>query len=263
MNWNPAAAIAILLSIAGYFVAGTLLRGRSTRFLICFATIAGVLALPGVVFALDYLHAWTQPAWYFELRSFPWSELLTSFIGSAAAAVALFRWRILWLPGFVVTLLLSSLPYVKPIIRPLNGALAPLDDWNGGVCLQTSAATCGPASAATVLHALGLSASERELADESRSCASGTEAWYLARALRTRGCTVRFTTSFSPHEELSMPCIAGVSLPGGAGHFVAILGKSGDRTKIGEPLHGLLALTPEELGRLYTFSGFAMRVEKR
>lgn len=176
--------------------------------------------------------------------------------------------------GFFATLLprlLLALPLlgvmtisVAPILKPLIGPLAESemkDKWDGEVCLQSTGSTCGAASTATILKLLGVEATESEIAKEAHSYSGGTEAWYLARAARSRGCDVEFDfgSGFSP--EGGMPAVVGVRL-GSIGHFIPVLGREGERFVIGDPLQGREVLTLEELEKRYDFTGFHMRVKR-
>jgi predicted double-glycine peptidase len=130
--------------------------------------------------------------------------------------------------------------------------------------------TCGPASAATLLNVLGHPASEQELARESFTSRGGTENWYLARALRRRGLDVAFELrptvdgvlpSVIPDDIPSL-AIAGVLLPGRAGHFIAILGSDGDSVTFADPIDGKHTMTRAQLLERYHFTGFFMVVRR-
>jgi hypothetical protein len=113
------------------------------------------------------------------------------------------------------------------------------------------------------LRQLGKPATEKQLAQESFTSRSGTENWYLARALRRRGVQVRFRLEQDGNKPWPVPSIAGVRLPnsGGAGHFITILGRVGDKYIIGDPLEGRLVLSQPALEVDYTFTGFFMVLE--
>ena len=69
----------------------------------------------------------------------------------------------------------SIVPSLKTLIGPLN--LDDLEDrWDGEVCLQSNASTCGAASTASILRLLGTEVTESELAREAHSYSGGTEA---------------------------------------------------------------------------------------
>ena len=65
---------------------------------------------------------------------------------------------------------------------------------------------------------------------------------------------------------LPYPSIAGTRLgsPSGTGHFIAILGREGDRYVIGDPLGGRRELVrAEDLSAKRYFTGFFLLVEPR
>jgi hypothetical protein len=50
--------------------------------------------------------------------------------------------------------------------------------------------------------------------------------------------------------------IAGVVLPGNAGHFVAVLRQTPEEVTVMDPLHGMAVIPRGELGQRYRFTGF-------
>lgn len=128
--------------------------------------------------------------------------------------------------------------------------------------MQSTPSTCGPASAATLLRAFGQRASERELAEEALTYQGGTENWYLARALRHRGLNVNVRI-VTPGDSFPAPSIAGVVLPGGAGHFVAILDQSPLTITIADPLKGKMIVEKRRADQYYRFTGFFLEVHSK
>ena len=228
---------------------------------IVFALVSLVAAIPGASFAIHYAHVLPEAAWYYQFRSIEGTELLMVFLGVAGGWIAaLLPRKLLVLPLSAVAAF-SLAPVIKPFIGPIaDGTLR--NEWDGGVCLQSCPSTCGAASTATILRQLGVNVTEAELAAEAHSYAGGTEAWYLARAARSRGCDVGFifTPGFTPEDGL--PAVVGVRL-GSVGHFIPVLGREGDRFVIGDPLRGRESLSRDELIRRYDFTGFHMRIERR
>ncbi|MDB6109343.1 MAG: peptidase bacteriocin processing [Pedosphaera sp.] len=227
-----------------------------------------LLAIPGVLYAGYYSKLLGEPIWFYELRTLTGSELLAALTGFAAgwAQVRLIpKVRLSRLGArMLVPVLLGvglAVPYLKPIFRPLRN-VSLRDEWQDGVCLQSSASTCGPASAVTILRELGQPASEAGLAQESFASASGTENWYLARALRHHGMRTRFL--FSAGLQCSLPAISGVRLrsAGNAGHFIALLGREGEQFVVADPLDGRFTNTLGELRMKYEFTGFLMVVNR-
>jgi ABC-type bacteriocin/lantibiotic exporter with double-glycine peptidase domain len=163
--------------------------------------------------------------------------------------------------GFIpfILLLCVGAPYLKQIFL--------LPDWNGfsdrwseGVCLQSSESSCGPASTATLLKLAGKPVTEKEIAQESFTSRRGTENWYLIRTLRHHGLNVHYSIGKQNQTSFSFPSIVGVRLGGksGAGHFITILGKSGNRYVVGDPLSGREELDETQLQDRYYFTGFSI-----
>jgi ABC-type bacteriocin/lantibiotic exporter with double-glycine peptidase domain len=154
-----------------------------------------------------------------------------------------------------VLFVLVLVPFVKPLLDPLDTRLLK-DRYQGEVCLQSTFSTCGPASAATLLRSFGIVASERELAYDSFTSRGGTEIWYLARALRKRGVGTSVVIRPRPDSDIPSPAIAGVVLPGNAGHFIAILGSDAQHVTIADPLKGELVIDKSQIQNYYRFTGF-------
>lgn len=261
-NWL---LIPVLVMAAALFVLGVVLERRRVPGAVWAALLA---ALPGLVFVVFYLHLFDQAAWFYHFRALPYTELTAAGVGLLAGYV--YSWFEPDTAGqraafFSIVLLLLGVPYLKPILVPLD--LATLQDrWNGDVCLQSTLSTCGPASAATILRRLGLHVTERELARECFTYRGGTENWYLIRALRRRGLSARATVRGSS-DPVPAPAIAGVVLRGsaitsGAGHFIAILERSGSRITIADPLRGLEILDVAALARRYKLTGFFLEISR-
>jgi hypothetical protein len=258
MNYIGVAAV--VLSIICFAATNKLLghRSISTRvyFLCCFA----LLAVPAVWYTIYYLHVLPEYEWFYTLRSWPGSEFLVVFLGCAGGvAASLIPRRLLGLPLFAV-LVLAVPPYIKPLVASLP------DDWfherwEGEVCLQSTASTCGPASLTTILRHLGVSTTERQAARAAFSYEGGTEAWYLARYARSCGLSPRFVFHHSFSLEAGQPAVVGVRL-GGAGHFIAVLDVHDGRITYADPCSGERCLSLAEFQRRYDFTGFHMVIKR-
>jgi len=261
MNPNWLGIFSAILAFAAFFVvyraAGNTPAGKR----VLFALLAIVAAIPGASFAVYYAHVLPEPAWYYQFRSIAGTELLIVFTGVAGGLVAALLPRVLVILPLLGVAAFSTAPIIKPFIGPLPAGTMQ-DEWDGDVCLQSTPSTCGAASTATVLKQLGVEVSESELAAEAHSYAGGTEAWYLARAARSRGVEVdfEFTRGFTPEEGL--PAVVGVRL-GSVGHFIPVLGQEGDRFIVGDPLRGRELLSRIELSQSYHFTGFHMRMKNQ
>lgn len=267
MNWFWLPTL--LLGFAAYELAKRWARMVSSRggiILSCIVVL--VLALPGLAYALYYSKALGEPIWFYKLRTITGSELLASLMGFAAGwmqcrivpklKLSKFGTRTL-VPAALAFVL--ALPYLKPVFRPLRISSLQ-ENWQDGVCLQSSASTCGPAAAASVVRLFGGNVSEQELARQSFTCATGTENWYLARSLRKLG----FATTFVSDSNYSaLPAIAGVLLKeaDNSGHFIALLQRQGDRLVIGDPMAGRSTNSLAELREKYDFTGFSLVIRPK
>jgi hypothetical protein len=163
----------------------------------------------------------------------------------------------------------------------LAGEPPPLDDrWKGGVCRQTSQATCSPAAAATLLRAHGIEATEAEMA---RLCLTGREGTtmlglYRGLVLKTRGTPWRVEVFHGNLEALrpggATPAILSVRLDRGAtddryerlwgwapgvNHTVVLLGFRADgKTDIGDPAVGLEHWREEDVRILWHGDGIRL-----
>ncbi len=180
------------------------------------------------------------------------------FIGVAGGLVSTFLPRVFLVMPLLGVAAFSIAPTIKPFVGPISAGTFQ-DEWDGEICLQSTPSTCGAASTATILKQLGVNVTESDLAAEAHSYAGGTEAWYLARAARSRGFEVEFifTPGFTPEDGL--PAVVGVRL-GSVGHFIPILGQEGDKYIVGDPLRGRELLSRNQLNKLYDFTGFHMRI---
>jgi hypothetical protein len=258
-----------LLIGAILFFAGTNLARRTSQrvfFVLCAAGL--VLAVPGILFAVYYLKFLGDPIWLYEFRSVPFSELSAGGAGLFAgllhgkySANGRFQ-RVAGRWFFPVILALGLIvPYLKPLLRRPHWKQFQ-NEWSDDICLQTSESSCGPACASTILRRLGKSATEEEIARASFTSRNGTENWYLARALRRRGCTVHFAFIADASQPWPFPSIAGVRLPssGNTGHFITVLDRVGDKYIVGDPLEGKVEKTQSQLRDDYEFTGFFMVV---
>ena len=229
------------------------------------------MALPAFLYAVYYVHILDGAAWFFALRAASSSELLATLAGLIFGMVPALLSKVPFVRGStllkvvigpIAAACLAALlvvPYLKPVIVPLTTPLA--NHWRDGVCIQTTPSTCGPSSTATLIHLFGKDATERELAIECNTCGSGTENWYLARALRRRGFSAGYLLTGPQPDSLPYPSVCGTQLgKGGAGHFIAILGREGDRYVIGDPISGRQALTIEEIKQQFYLTGFFLVV---
>lgn len=217
---NVLGVIAVAASLLAFALTYRYLCARPVAFRIVLLGAFALLAIPALLFAVYYLHILPEQAWFYTLRSRDGTELLVIFAGCAAGAVASLLPRLLLGGPLFALLALGIVPYIKPVMASIPESLFQ-EHWKDGICFQSTAATCGPASVSTLLRRLGSDSSERDVARASYSYAGGTEVWYLARYVRSRNFVPRFEfrETFSP--SVGLPALVGVRL-GGAGHFIAV-----------------------------------------
>jgi hypothetical protein len=254
-----------LLSAGVLFWIGSVLGKKAASRMTCgwLVRVSLVLAAPGLLFVLYYTRLFDNAAWFYSLRVMPFTEFLPGGLGLLAGLLN--SWlepeslgEKLVAPAALAVLVL--VPFVKPLLSPIE--LDRLRDrCEGEVCMQSTFSTCGPSSAATLLKAFGQAASERQLASECLTSRGGTEIWYIARAFKRRG--FRTQVLIQPLDGLSppSPAIAGVVLPGGAGHFIAIMSQTADEVTIGDPMKGKLVVKRADLKNYYHFTGFFLVVQ--
>ncbi len=261
MNPNWLGVVSAVLAFVAFGVIYRIAKKSRPKHLFVLFLLAGLAAIPGASFAVHYAHIFPESAWYYQFRSIAGTEFLIIFLGVAGGLLAALLPRLLLILPLLGVAAFSIAPIVKPFIGPI-GSVALRDEWDGEVCLQSTPSTCGAASTATILRHLGGEATESDLAVEAHSYAGGTEAWYLARAVKSRGFDAQFDfeTGFSP--DGGLPAVVGVRL-GTVGHFIAILGEEDGKFIVGDPLQGRELLSSEALLKRYEFSGFHMRIRKR
>ena len=258
-----------LLMAGLLFWLGTKVESRftssTTRLFLLF--VATILAIPGLLFAAYYTKLLGEPIWLYQFRAAPGTELTAAGAGLLAGFIHQARHknvflkrqlRVLTVPAILAVIV--GAPYVKPLIRPLNKSLL-TEHWEDGVCLQSTPSTCGPASAATIVRSLGSTVTEAELAHECLTYAGGTENWYLVRALRKRGFETEFKRTDVDATEFPTPAIAGVKLPQGTGHFIALIARDNSNYVASDPLTGRFTTTLAELKSTYQFTGFFLVIK--
>ncbi len=237
MSLNPVQCLVYAAALACFWYGRRLALISSAR--VVPAIAFGLCAVPAICYDLYYLHVWDEPIWLYRIRSWPASELLAAPAGLLAGwsqGSLRGRWRVSMASACLLLLAALFVPYAKQFAAPL-----PMTErWKDGVCLQSTPSTCGPASAATLLSAWGVPVSEAELAREAYSTWSGTENWYLRRAIERRGISCEYVFTGTPPVALPYPSIAGLRLGPQSGHFIAILGpaREGGGYDVADPLYG-------------------------
>lgn len=259
-------AITVIFLSFGFLWIGAKLWGTSQSRLrrLILLSVSCLLSIPGLLFTFYYTHVFDGTAWFYDLRIFPYSELFASCVGLLAGILLVQfepegRIQRAAIPIGLAAFL--AVPYLKPLLDPVD-----LDRLKTScpdeVCLQSTPATCGPNSVATILKTFGDTVSEKQIAEEVFTSHSGTEIWYLARALQHRGFSTRVVLQAPNQLDPPLPSVAGVVLPGGVGHFIAIIRKNGDQFTLADPLKGKMDVQRSDLTSTYHFTGFFLAVTK-
>ncbi len=259
MNPNLIGLLSVGLSFTAFALAFATLSPRNVSARVAAFAVFALLAIPSILFAIYYLHVLPERAWFFTLRSWRGTELLVVFLGIATGASATLLPRLLLILPLSALAVLSVVPYIKPLLFPI--AESEIDErWSGIACLQSTQSTCGPASTCTILKLLGAKATEREAAHACHTSGRGTEAWYLARYVRSKGFVARFVFRRTLQKE-DLPAVVGVRI-GSVGHFIAVLGTNGDEITLADPLRGEERLPISQFQKRYEVTGFRMTITK-
>jgi hypothetical protein len=258
-NYNliPALIFGFVLYKLGQWLSGKV-TARRYRWML--GVVFFLLCLPALSFVLFYSHIFGEPLWYLQFRSIDFIEVLSAmwglFFGFVLANkpeknVINYRWRI-------VCFLLIFTPFAKSYLLPPEIIRGPMtDNWENGVCLQTTPTTCGPAALATIFKSYDINITESEIAHGSYSMLTGTEIWYMIRFARHHGMQV--SINYEPAiNQVVAPAILGTVSVKKAGHFITLLRREGEKFIIGDPMIGRRELTEIEFNKAYGFNGFAV-----
>jgi hypothetical protein len=266
MTFDFWGAAAVLASVVTFVATWNFAKIRPVVDRLLLLGLFAILSIPAGLFALYYWHIVPEMGWFYTLRSWTGSEFLAVFIGCAGGCIATFLPR--WAMGFPLfgTLVVTSIPYLKPLFSPLAPE-SMHDRWSGNVCLQSTLSTCGPASLCTILAAFGYHATEKEIARQAYSYTGGTEAWYLARVARHYGLHPKFDFRSGLPSDLALPAIIGIRRGAVGGHFLAVLSMHDGRVTFADPLGASLpAIQTQpiaEFRRLHSLSGFHLSIQRR
>lgn len=223
-------------------------------------------AVPAVLFASNYIFCIPYAKWFYEFHALPGAEitsgLMAGILGVMFASARLRPARLNTPILAVCTLMavgLLAMPFIKQLLWSADYASLQ-DKWQDGVCLQTSSCTCVPACGATVAKMLGGNLTEAQLARDAGTTRTGTESWYLMRALRRRQFEPEFRRVRSI-EDAPVRSIIGVKI-GDIGHVVVLLDKDKRGLTIGEPLHGRKHYSWSVFRRSYRPDGSVITIKK-
>ena len=152
--------------------------------------------------------------------------------------------------AFPFCIVLISLNFARPLLKPLDKEIVFNDIWADNIVLmQSSAQTGGPAALISAMHSLNNYAdSEYNAAKGTYTNRDGTEFWYLARYAVNSGYRVRFVRS-SGIGNAPAPSI--IPLPGDGGYIALLKHSENGMLMIGDPLAGKMDLSTDEFVALY------------
>jgi predicted double-glycine peptidase len=135
----------------------------------------------------------------------------------------------------------------------------------GGVCLQNTDYTCGPASAVTALRKLGLPAEESQIAILSlTSSTAGTPPDLLADALRKYYGKDGLVAEYRAFKDISELKQAGLTLAVikfgfMIDHYVTVLTVTDSEVIVGDPLNGLDRISYADFRKEWRFVGIVLK----
>ena len=263
MNINLIFIPTIILTLISFHISRELwIKKTKPLFRLVFFVIGVIFFIPAFLFVFYYLHWMDNAVWYYQFRTVPYIELFASGAGILAGILAGASKKHIRLSStFFICILIIGIfiPHSKSTIFPVD--YEELENkWRNDFCIQSSNATCGPASASTILNHYGVSITETELAKKCYSYIGGTEIWYIARTLNRMGFECQFKIFQNKPYDLPYPSIAGIDI--GAGHFITIIDKQNDIYIIGDPLVGRKTISEKDIFRRINFTGFFLVVSK-
>jgi len=164
----------------------------------------------------------------------------------------------------VVVFWFSIMPFLSPAL--LRADLSSLDTQldPGGVCLQSTDFTCGPAAAVTALKLLGFEASEGRIAVMARSnpltgTLPGSLCSALRRYYRRAGLECRYVR-FDSVGELERPEVTLVVVKDSflRDHYVTVIDVSETAVTVADPAVGRKVLSRSRFEQVWRFCGIVL-----
>lgn len=263
MLFNPVFMLSLVLGLILFVVSSKVFKVMDkpiskTVLIIVSALLALISLIIPMAYVSDVIDAHPQ---YAQFRAYPYTEVLVILFAPLIGLIN--AWLTRRQPNrlynclcLMVMLVYISIPFLKPIIRPLQHDLE--NQWKEGVAIQTSASTCGPSSLATILKYYGKEDTEANIAAHAYTSGSGSENWYLARYAYSQGFNYQFL-----HEpilaKVPTPAIIGVRL-GSIGHFIVLLAHNNGLYEVADSLSGKEMLTLAQFNAKYRYAGFALHI---
>lgn len=236
---------------------------------------------------------WMRDAvWWTELLPYSSLVVLSNWVAPVAGILSALAWRRLEetagrlrrVAAFGLLTLVAGYVTIHPLMGQTAEQLSQTDQWEHGVCLQSTQYTCSPAAAATLLNHYGIETSEKEMA---RLCLTreGTTWQGLYRGLKLKTSRTPYDVEVFDRKTLAdldrhstdplLLCVelkrdAVVSslyteefgwIPGQP-HSVVLFGfTKSDLLEVGDPIHGRERWSTKDLQLLW--HGLGLRLVRR
>lgn len=260
---------AIMLFISG-FKLSQLIKSYRTYTILLIVFI--MLSIPAVLYmVIDFVYYINKqyPIWYINFRSINGTEYLSislaiflGFVTPRLFRLKNIRWNIFRKYLLFLYAIVLLLPFAGPIVLPFKLLDSVGNRWNGDVCIQTTRATCAPASLATILRHYKIYRTEEEMAYASHSSLLGTDLWYLIRAANKNGLKTNCRYAEDLYSSnIRMPALAVVTIKDvNEQHMIVLLGKHKNRLIIADPMSGKSLLTKTEFNNRYNFDNLVIEM---
>jgi hypothetical protein len=165
----------------------------------------------------------------------------------------------------VIVFAVSVWPFIVPAFERKEIARLQTHIDANGVCIQTTAFTCGPASAVTALRKLGLSGEEGKIGILSgTSSFVGTPPDMLAEALQNEYGKYGLIAEYRLFKDISELKQAGLTLAVikyafMVDHYVTVLEVTDTEVVVGDPLNGLDRLSYADFRKEWRFVGIVLK----
>ena len=257
---NPNWYLALLFSVFLFFLWRRIYT-RSVKNRIILRIVGILFGGFALLFPLAYISDFIgEMPIYCAFRTLPFCEVGVLFFAPVFALISIvlnkqntkFKTIVLLLfcLGFV------SIPFIKPVLQPLNIASFREKWTKDNICLQSTPSTCGPSCLATIMAFYGKDETEKGISKAVFSSLGGTENWYLARYAKTQGLNYRFL-KVQDIEEVITPAIIGIKKQS-IGHFITIIKVEDGLFYVGDPLNGLSIFSKDDFVSKYNHTGFVL-----
>ena len=264
MFYNHNIYIVLILGIILFYLGRVLAKKINNNIFVILLLIT--ISLPAISFIFYYFHLIDNKIDYIEFRSINNIEILTIFLGLLIGYISKITSKnVKDRKGFSIylglTVIFLLIPFIKPIISPVNKYNKIQNKWKDDICIQTTGSTCGPSSMATIFKFYGINKTEEEIARNAFTSGSSTELWYLIRYARNQGLKVKVYNN-KKLNEIPSPAIIGTKIGGNVGHFITILEKKDNKFIIGDSLTGKKEMEQNDFEKEYVYDGIGIHIMK-